>query len=276
MIAAIARDRNVIAVIGGVLVAEKSIATRLDICIIGDSSGDAVSTTSAGQQDWQNAIEEQGFAIVPSVLSTRELIPILVSLADLEPPRGKAGIRHVVNHPTVKVVAQNPRLLEMAQAVLGSAAFPFRATLFDKTPEGNRLLSWHQDTALPVQEQTEAAGWGGWREKEVVLYAQAPASVLEQVLALRLHLDDCSEQNGPLRVIPGTHGLGILSEAEIERHATYDNPVECLAARGGVVAMRPLVVHASSRSRSQAPVRVLHIEYAAVNEFAGGLRLAIA
>jgi ectoine hydroxylase-related dioxygenase (phytanoyl-CoA dioxygenase family) len=250
----------------------------LDICIIGDSRGDAVSTTSSGtgQQDWQNAIEEQGFAIVPSVLSTRELIPILVSLADLEPPRGKAGMRHVVNHPTVKVVAQNPRLLEMAQAVLGSAAFAFRATLFDKTPEGNRLLSWHQDTALPVQEHVEATGWTGFGEKEGVLYAQAPASVLEQVLALRLHLDDCSEQNGPLRVIPGTHGLGILSEAEVERHATYDDPVDCLAARGTVVAMRPLIVHASSRSRSQAPVRVLHIEYAAVKDLTGGVRLATA
>lgn len=235
-----------------------------------------MSATSAGQQDWQEAIEEHGFAVVPRVLSTRELIPILVSLADLEPPRGKAGIRHVVNHPTVKVVAQNPRMLEMAQAVLGSAAFAFRATLFDKTPEGNRLLSWHQDTALPVQEQVEATGWTGFREKEGVLYAHAPASVLEHVLVLRLHLDDCSEQNGPLRLIPGTHGLGILSEAEIERHATYDDAVDCVAARGSVVAMRPLVIHASSRSRSQAPVRVLHIEYAAAKEFAGGLRLAIA
>ena len=233
-----------------------------------------MSEASNGQQDWQNAINEQGFAVVPSVLSTRELIPILVSLADLQPPRGRAGIRHVLSHPTVKVVADNPRLVEMAQAVLGSAAFPFRATLFDKTPEGNRLLSWHQDTALALQEQMESPGWGPWSEKEGVIYAQAPASALQQILALRLHLDDCGEENGPLRVIPGTHGLGILSDAEIERHTTYDDPVDCLAARGGVVAMRPLVIHASSKSRSQAQCRVLHIEYATAKEFPGGLRLA--
>ena len=128
-----------------------------------------MSEASNGQQDWQNAINEQGFAVVPSVLSTRELIPILVSLADLQPPRGRAGIRHVLSHPTVKVVADNPRLVEMAQAVLGSAAFPFRATLFDKTPEGNRLLSWHQDTALALQEQMESPGWGPWSEKEGVI-----------------------------------------------------------------------------------------------------------
>lgn len=234
-----------------------------------------MSEASSGQQDWQKAIEEQGFAVVPSVLSTRELIPILVSLADLQPPRGRAGIRHVLSHPTVKVVADNPRLVEMAQAVLGSAAFPFRATLFDKTPEGNRLMSWHQDTALPVEAQVDASGWGPWSEKEGVIYAQAPASALQQILALRLHLDDCGEENGPMRVIPGTHGLGILSDAEIERHTTYDDPVDCLAARGGVVAMRPLVIHASSKSRSQAQRRVLHIEYAVVKEFPGGLRLAL-
>jgi len=233
-----------------------------------------VSATSTNQQDWRKAVEEQGFAIVPSVLSTRELIPILVSLADLEPPRGKAGIRHVLNHPTVKVVAQNPRLLEMAQAVLGDAAFPFRATLFDKTPEANWLITWHQDTALPLQEKIETPGWGPWSVKEGVIYAHAPAATLEQVLALRLHLDDLTEDGGPLRVLPGTHGLGILKDEEIERHSTFEQPVECIGARGAIVAMRPLVIHASSKPRSQAPRRVLHIEYAATRDLGSGLRLA--
>jgi ectoine hydroxylase-related dioxygenase (phytanoyl-CoA dioxygenase family) len=233
-----------------------------------------VSAISTDQQDWQKAIEEQGFAIVPSVLSTRELIPILVSLADLEPPRGRAGIRHVLNHPTVKVVAHNPRLLEMAQAILGSAAFPFHATLFDKTPEGNRLLGWHQDVALPLQNKVEAADWGPWSEEDGVIYAHAPASALEHVLALRLHLDDVTEEGGPLRILPGTHGLGILKPEELERHSTYEQPVDCIGARGAVVAMHPLVIHASSKSRSQSPRRVLHIEYAANRELENGLRLA--
>lgn len=235
-----------------------------------------MSETSTDRREWQRSLEEQGFANVPAVLNTRELIPILVSLADLEPPRGRAGIRHVLGHPTVKVVAHNPRLLEMAQTVLGSAAFPFRATLFDKTPDSNWLIGWHQDTALPLREKIDVPGWGPWSEKQGVIYAHAPATALEQVLALRLHLDNCTEESGPLRVIPGTHGMGILSNEEIERHAAYQEPVECLAARGGVVAMRPLVIHASSKSRSQVPRRILHIEYAAIKEFPGGLQLALA
>lgn len=231
--------------------------------------------TSTDRPEWQRSLEEQGFANVPAVLSTRELIPILVSLADLEPPRGRAGIRHVLGHPTVKVVAHNPRLLEMAQAVLGSGALPFRAALFDKAPDANSLTNWHQDTALPLREMLDVPGWGPWSEKQGVIYAHAPAAALEQVVALRLHLDDCTEETGLLRVIPGTHGIGVLSDAEIERHATYQQPVECPAARGAVVAMRPLVIHATSRSRSQTPRRILHIEYAATAEFAGGLRLAL-
>lgn len=227
-------------------------------------------------EDWQNSIKEQGYATVPGVLSTRELIPVLVSLADLKPLPHRAGVRHVLHHPTVNVVAHDPRLMEMAQAVLGSSAFPFRATLFDKTPDSNWLIAWHQDTALPLREKVDTPGWGPWSEKEGVIYAHAPASALGQVLALRLHLDDCTEANGPLRVLPGTHELGVLSDEEIGRHATYQEPVEVLMSKGGVVAMRPLIIHASSKSRSQTPRRILHIEYSSTRAFGEGLDLATA
>lgn len=227
-------------------------------------------------EDWQTSIKEKGFATVPDVLSARELIPVLVSLADLKPLPQRAGVRHVLSHPTVSVVAHGPRLMEIARAVLGSSALPFRATLFDKIPDANWLITWHQDTALPLREKVETPGWGPWSEKEGVIYAHAPASALEQVVALRLHLDDSTEANGPLRVLPGTHELGVLSDEEIERHATYQEPVDCLMSKGGVVAMRPLIIHASQKSRSQAPRRILHIEYSATKEFPGGLQLALA
>ncbi|HST79426.1 MAG TPA: phytanoyl-CoA dioxygenase family protein, partial [Verrucomicrobiae bacterium] len=128
---------------------------------------------------------------------------------------------------------------------------------------------------LPLQEKIETPGWGPWSIKENVIYAQAPVAALEQVLALRLHLDDVTEDGGALRALPGTHGLGILKPEEIERHSTYEQPVECIGARGAVVAMRPLVIHASSKSRSQSPRRVLHIEYAANPEIAVPLHLAL-
>jgi ectoine hydroxylase-related dioxygenase (phytanoyl-CoA dioxygenase family) len=167
-------------------------------------------------------------------------------------------------------------LTEIARQVLGPEAHPFRATLFDKSPASNWLVVWHQDTALPLRERRELAGWGPWSVKDGVVYAHAPAVALEQVLALRVHLDDSSDNNGPLRVLPGTHTMGVLTDDSIERLATEINAVDCLATAGGVVAMRPLIVHASSKSLMEMPRRVLHIEYAARMAIADSLELAVA
>jgi ectoine hydroxylase-related dioxygenase (phytanoyl-CoA dioxygenase family) len=112
--------------------------------------------------------------------------------------------------------------------------------------------------------------------KEGITYAHAPATALEQVLALRIHLDDSTDKNGPLRVLPGTHTMGVLSDDAIERLAAEINPVDCLASAGGVVAMRPLIVHASSQSLIEMPRRVLHVEYAARMAVADFLELASA
>jgi ectoine hydroxylase-related dioxygenase (phytanoyl-CoA dioxygenase family) len=93
-------------------------------------------------------------------------------------------------------------------------------------------------------------------------------------LALRVHLDESNLDNGPLRVLPGTHKQGVLSDGEIEELVATTNPVTCVAGRGGIVAMKPLIVHASSKSKSDAPRRVLHIEYAGTTHFGSGLELA--
>ena len=112
--------------------------------------------------------------------------------------------------------------------------------------------------------------------KDGVMYAHAPASALSQVLALRLHLDDSRADNGPLRLLPGTHDRGIFSDEEMTNLANKIPAVECTVEAGGVLLMRPLLVHASSKSHSPLPRRILHIEYAAKREIADGMALAIA
>lgn len=107
-------------------------------------------------------------------------------------------------------------------------------------------------------------------------YAHAPASALEQVLALRLHLDDSFAENGPLRVLPGTHILGVLSDDTLHELSIEIGAIDCFVPKGGILAMRPLVVHASSKSQSSAPRRVLHIEYATSLVIHDGLTLAVA
>ena len=219
---------------------------------------------------------ERGFAIVPGVLQQTEIVELLKHLIGSNLPRSRAGIRHALKNLTVAEFARHSQLTNIAQKVLGKEAFPFRATLFDKSPVSNWLVVWHQDTALPLRERHEALGWGPWSIKNGVYYAHAPASALGQVLALRVHLDDSTVENGPLRVLPATHTLGVLNDDALHALSTQRAPVECLVTAGGVLAMRPLMVHASSKSKSEKPRRVLHIEYAATGKFPEGLELATA
>jgi len=109
-----------------------------------------------------------------------------------------------------------------------------------------------------------------------VTYAHAPAGTLGRILALRIHLDDSRAENGSLRVLPGTHKLGVLSDEAIHELAGSMPAVDCLVAKGGVLAMRPLIVHPSSKSQSERARRVLHIEYAASRVTEDGLELATA
>jgi len=190
--------------------------------------------------------------------------------------RSKAGVRHTLRHTAFADVARDPHLTGLAQEILEGSAFPFRATLFDKSLTGNWLVVWHQDTALPLRMRQEAPGWGPWSVKEGVIYAHAPACALSQIVSLRLHLDDSTLENGPLRVLPGTHTLGVLDDETIHKLVTQAMPVDCLVGRGGVLAMRPLIVHSSSKSRAGASRRVLHIEYATSVSLDDGLQLAIA
>ena len=112
--------------------------------------------------------------------------------------------------------------------------------------------------------------------KAGIHYAHAPSSALSYVLALRIHFDDSTASNGPLRVLPGTHTLGVLSDDAVHEIAQRTRPLDCLVSKGGVMAMRPLLIHASSKSRTETPRRVLHIEYAASAAIAAPLALAVA
>jgi len=133
-----------------------------------------------------------------------------------------------------------------------------------------------KDTALPLESRNDSTEWGQWSLKAGVLYAHAPAWALSRVLALRISLDASTSENGPLRVIPGSHLAGVLSDDEILGLARTQENIEVLVPRGGVLAMRPLLVHSSLKARDAEPRRVLHIEYADTLDLGPGLRLAIA
>ena len=223
-----------------------------------------------------NAVAEHGFAIIPNVFADEEVKNLIENLNRLNLVRTRAGLRHGLKHPEIAALAQDPRLLHVASKLLNDRALPFRATVFDKSPTANWRVVWHQDTALPLRKRRNVPGWGPWSVKEGVVYAHASACALSKIVTLRLHLDDSTPHNGPLRVLPGTHTLGVLSDDEIHNLANCIAPFDCVVRRRGILAMRPLIVHSSSKSRVDAARRVLHLEYTASEFLAEGLELAIA
>jgi ectoine hydroxylase-related dioxygenase (phytanoyl-CoA dioxygenase family) len=224
----------------------------------------------------RECVKQNGFAIIRDVLPWQDIKGVLSDFEDTTLRHSRAGVRHAFDSAGIARFSRNSQLLAIARETLGGAAFPFRATLFDKSSAANWLVVWHQDTALPMQERHETPGWGPWSVKEGVIYAHACAGALSQVLALRVHLDDSRADNGPLRALPATRNLGVLDDDTLHMLAAQIAPVDCLVARGGVLAMRPLLVHASSKSQAAAPRRVLHIEYAASAVLSEKLLLAVA
>ena len=126
----------------------------------------------------------------------------------------------------------------------------------------------HADAAIRAglfdgAERVEMPGFGGWSIKQGVIHVQPPPSVLENMLTLRVHLDDCDADNGPLRVLRGSHRHGRLNDDQIARLKHECEEVTCVVPAGGVLLMRPLIFHASSPAKKPRHRRVIHLEYAA-------------
>ena len=218
---------------------------------------------------------ENGYLIAESVFERSEMDSFIEQLGVVNVEPVRPGYRHLMADPAVRGLADDPRLKELVEKISGEPMVPFKATLFNKAGKANWLVAWHQDTALPVVRPPSFDEWGTAAIKDGITFCQAPTRALRQIVAIRVHIDDSVADNGPLRVIPGSHKER-LSDIEIERAVTEGPQVTCTVAKGGVIAMSPLIVHASSKCTSDRPRRVLHIEYAPALELSDGVELAIA
>ena len=138
---------------------------------------------------------------------------------------------------------------------------PVRSILFDKTPDENWPVAWHQDLTITVDEKKEVEGYGPWSVKDDAPHVQPPASLLENMVTLRIHLDPTPEENGALRVIPGSH-LGGKDQNPSISDEQAESAITCACEAGDVLMMSPLILHASSRSTQPTRRRILHFEYA--------------
>jgi hypothetical protein len=206
----------------------------------------------------RESIEECGYSFVTEVLDKVEFEELVRQLGVLS----GAGRRGMLQFEPIAKLSFSERILSLVRPHMPAEPRPVRAIYFDKNPEKNWLVPSHQDLTIAVRSKREVAGFGPWSLKEGVHHVQPPIHLLEQMLTVRLHLDDCDELNGALQVIPGSHKSGRLSPTAIQRFRSQQAATVCIAAAGDALLMRPLLLHYSGRSRSARHRRVVHIEYA--------------
>ena len=213
----------------------------------------------------RKTLARDGFALVPDVLSAAQvehLRAVGADAAGLKRGAGSYGGRNLLALREVRNLAALRAVRDLVEPVVGNSALPVRALFFDKTPDANWPVQWHQDLAIAVASHHDLAGWGPWSVKAGVAHFEPPADLLANMLTVRLHLDDCHADNGPLRVIPGSHAIGRLSRERIRAITAKQDAVTCVAAAGAALLMRPLLLHASSPARRPEHRRVLHLEFA--------------
>lgn len=202
-------------------------------------------------------VEQDGFAIVPTCLDETAL-----SRLDAQFDGTTHAVRNLLALPIVCELARSAPVRALTETVLGKDCFAVKGTFFNKAQQANWKVAWHQDLTIMVRERREVAGFGPWTIKEGIVHVQPTADILSRILAIRLHLDESGPDNGPIRVIPGSHKHSRILSEQVSIYAKEDSVV-CTVPQGGALLMRPLLLHASSASVVPKPRRVIHLEFSA-------------
>lgn len=228
-----------------------------------------------------NQLDIEGFAIARGVLDDAgcdALIDAVGSLGTQAAVREKSGATYAVRRicelaPAVARFAASPAVRSLIEPLIAPSARVVRSLLFDKTADANWKVPWHQDLTIAVRERRGAIGFGPWSVKAGVPHVQPPANVLERMVTLRVHLDECGMENGPLRVLPKSHRTGVLDGAAIAEMRRNISETVCTMGRGDALLMRPLLLHASSPATIPGHRRVIHLEFG-FGDLPGGLEWA--
>ena len=207
-------------------------------------------------------LSESGFSIAEVKLSRDQCEHIALSVPVIAAGRG--GVRGLIEHPTVMQLLRHTDLGRYLWSMVGRDLVAVNATFFDRTPESSWRVPWHQDRRVSVRERLNVEGYTAWSVKAGIVHVEPPVHVLEQMLAVRVYIDDCGPDDGPLRVLPGTHQQGKLSAEHVARLVEMEAITELCVEKGAIVIMRPLLLHSSPPARVAGHRRVLHIEFAPI------------
>lgn len=208
------------------------------------------------------SIEQEGFEIHPAFLDNQKVREIIDEIESLNSTYPKHGIRNAEKKlSTIKALVESDKLINTAACYLSGKPQLVRAIIFDKTPDKNWLVTWHQDKTITVNDKVDVFGWGPWTIKDGVHHVRPDFAVLADMVTLRIHLDLTNEDNGCLKLIPRSHKLGILSQAELETLVSDATPSIVSANPGDLLIMRPHLLHSSSKGSNPSHRRIVHLEF---------------
>ncbi len=203
-------------------------------------------------------LNTRGFVMVSHVLSPAECNAITQLQKSASVSNLSGSTRNLLDAPWCQSLAKKLRKHPMLLELLDQTLIAVQCNYFEKSTSQNWMVPYHQDLTIPVVEKIIHNELKGWTAKEGTYYVQAPPVVLEQIIIVRLHLDECSLEDGPLSVIPKSHLQGILTPETIEPFRKTSNTVTCTASLGDCLVMKPLLLHASSKTSGKSSRRICH------------------
>ncbi|WP_332847998.1 phytanoyl-CoA dioxygenase family protein [Massilia sp. S19_KUP03_FR1] len=205
---------------------------------------------------YADSFTQSGHVTLPAMVDAAELQAIAAMLAQT-----MARPREMLSLPWCAALADKLRGQLVAAGLLPAGFVSVQCTAFEKSRDQNWLVAPHQDLSIPVARRVDDPALSGWSDKDGTLFVQPPVAVLAQLVALRLHIDACQAHDGALKVVPGSHLAGRIQEADKAHLKATRGEVVCPVAPGGGMAMRPLLLHASSKATGDSRRRVLHFVF---------------
>jgi len=226
------------------------------------------------QEDWtfnQQQLATAGYTVINNVFTTDEISAIATEITDADtsgPAFRKTkdlfAIRRFLKEiPSLRKLIFIEKLNDIIHSFFGKDYFVVKSIYFDKPGQSNWFVAWHQDLTISVDKKILVQGFGPWTVKDEQFAVQPPLEILQHIFTIRIHLDDTDENNGALKVIPGSHLKGVYRPETIDWER--ESMVTCSVQKGGVMIMCPLLLHASDRATGNNNRRVIHIEFANTN-----------
>lgn len=212
-------------------------------------------------------IGQLGFSVIDNIFSGSEIetISALIKQADATKDTFRKSddlfaIRQFLKEiPETISIIFNSKLKNVIKQLFGEDYFLVKSIYFDKPETSNWFVSYHQDLTISVDRKIEIPGFGPYTNKHNQFAVQPPLNILESNFTIRIHLDDTNEENGALKVIPNSHSKGIYRPENIDWKV--EKEVSCNVTKGGIMIMKPLLLHSSSRTTNNQKRRVIHLEF---------------